>query len=69
MRGVLLDGFACATWKVDRSPGKATLVIEPFEPLPRKDRDTLASGGERLIRFMAEPEGVGAFEVRFAGGT
>jgi winged helix DNA-binding protein len=36
MRGVLLDGFARATWKTERSRGPATLVIEPFEPLPRR---------------------------------
>ena len=69
MRGVLLDGFACAAWKADRSPGKMTLVIEPFESLSKKDRDALTAEGERLIRFVAEPEGTGAFEVRFASGT
>ena len=46
--------------------GKATLVIEPFEPLAKEDRETLAAEGERLIRFMAEPEGAEAFEVRLA---
>ena len=42
MRGVLLDGFARATWKTERSRGQATLVIDPFEPLPERDRTALA---------------------------
>ena len=44
--------------------GKATLVIEPFEALARKDHDALAAEGERLVRFVAEQEGAEAFEVR-----
>ena len=44
-------------------------MIEPFEPLAKKDRETLAVEGERLLRFMAEPEGAEAFEVRFAEKT
>ncbi len=63
---VLVDGFVRGTWKMERTRGKATLVIEPFEPLPKKDRDPLAAEGERLVRFIAEPEGAEAFEVRFA---
>jgi hypothetical protein len=63
---VLVDGFVQGTWKTERTRGKATLVIEPFQPLARKDRDTMAEEGERLVRFVAEPEGAEAFEVRFA---
>jgi len=66
---VLVGGFVCGTWKTERTRGKATLVIEPFEPLPKKDRDALAAEGEQLIRFAAEPEGAEAFEVRFAEKT
>src|SRR5918994_1656072 len=53
MRGVLLDGFACATWKSERSRGKSTLAIEPFETLSEGDRGALAEEGERLLRFLA----------------
>jgi hypothetical protein len=67
MRGVLLDGFVCGTWKTERSRGKATLVIEPFEPLAKKDRDALAEEGWRLLRFIGE--GAETFEVRFAEKT
>ena len=67
MRGVLLDGFVCATWKTGRGRGKSTLMIEPFRPLTREDRDALALEGERLLRFLAEPEGDEEFEVLFGG--
>jgi hypothetical protein len=65
MRGVLLDGFACATWKTEQRGGKLTLVIEPFEPLTEENRDVLAREGERLLGFLAGPRGVGEFEIRF----
>ncbi len=60
---VLVDGFVRGTWKTERVRGKATLMIEQFEPLPKEDRDALAEEGERLIRFVGE--GAGTFEVRF----
>jgi hypothetical protein len=68
MRGVLLDGFACATWKTEQRGGKLTLVIEPFEPLAEEDRDVLAQEGERLLGFLAGAQGAGEFEIRFDGG-
>jgi hypothetical protein len=67
MRGVLLDGFACGIWRTRLSRGKVTLVIEPFRPLSKKDRDALAEEGERLLRFMAKPQGAEEFEIRFGG--
>jgi hypothetical protein len=67
---VLVDGFVRGTWKTERTRrGKASLVIEPFEPLSKEDRDAMAEEGERLLRFVAEPEGAVAFEVRFAEQT
>ena len=53
MRGVLLDGFVRGTWKTERNREKATLVIEPFEPLMEEDRDALAEEGSRLLTFAA----------------
>ena len=62
---VLVDGFVRGTWKTKRARrGKATLVIEPFEPLAKKDRDALSEEGEQLIRFTGED--AETFEVRFA---
>src|SRR5215210_670606 len=67
MRGVLLEGFACGTWKEERTRGKVTLVIQQFERLSKKDRDALADEGERLLRLLAKPQGADEFEIRFSG--
>jgi len=65
MRGVLLDGFACATWKTGQVRGKSTLEIRPFGPLATQDRDAIAEEGGRLLRFLAAPHGADEFEIRF----
>ena len=63
---VLVDGFVRGTWKTERTRGKATLVIEPFESLSKQDRDALTGEGRRLVRFMAEPEDPETVEVQIA---
>jgi hypothetical protein len=60
----LLDGFVAGTWKPERTKGSATLVIEPFEPVPEESREALLEEGERLIRFVEDD--AGAFEVRLS---
>lgn len=60
----LLDGFVRGTWKTERSPGTATLVIEPFISLTEKDRDGLIEEGEQLVRFIEDR--AEAYEIRFA---
>ena len=60
----LLDGFVGGTWKIEKTKGAATLVIEPFEPLPEAARDALLKEGERLIRFVED--GAEAFEIRLS---
>jgi hypothetical protein len=37
---------------VERAASKATLVLEPFEPLPRDARGELRDEGARLVRFV-----------------
>ena len=61
----LIDGFVRGVWKVEKTRRAATLVIEPFERLSRGDRDSLSEEGERLVRFLAEPQGAETFDVRF----
>src|SRR5919202_3916360 len=53
---VLVDGFVRGMWKTERTRGRVTLLIEPFEPLSDGDSEALAEEGERLVRFMTEPE-------------
>jgi hypothetical protein len=62
----LVDGFVRGTWKTQRTRRKATLSIEPFEALSGNDRDALAEEGERLLRFMAQPESAESYEIRVA---
>jgi hypothetical protein len=62
----LVDGFVRGTWKTQRTRKKATLVIEPFDALSENDRAALAEEGGRLLRFMAQPEGAEAYEIRIA---
>ena len=63
---VLVDGFLYGTWKKERARGKATLAIESFGPLSKNDRDALAEEGERLLRFVAEPQDTEELEIRFS---
>jgi Winged helix DNA-binding domain len=58
----LVDGFVRGTWKSERSRGRATQEIKPFEPLAREHRAALAEEGERLLRFTGAED----FEIRFA---
>jgi hypothetical protein len=60
---ILVDGFLCGTWRIEKSRSTATLVIEPFETLPERDRSSLAEEGERLVRFVEE--GAKIHDIRF----
>jgi len=48
---VLVDGFIGALWKIQRSGGTATLLIEPVAPLGRRDMDAVAAEGMNLLAF------------------
>jgi hypothetical protein len=48
----LVDGAVAGRWRVERAGTKATLWIEPFEPLTRTARDALAEEGEQLARIV-----------------
>ena len=58
----LVDGAVAGSWRVERAGGKATLRLEPFEPLPRQARDEVRDEAERLVRFH-EPDGT-SYAVR-----
>jgi hypothetical protein len=60
---VLVDGFLCGTWKTERARGKVRLAIGPFRPLSKEDRDAVVEEGERLLRFVAEPQGADEYVV------
>ena len=59
-----VDGAVAGTWRVERAARKATLLVEPFEPLPRGARRELEDEGAGLVRFR-EPDAP-AFATRVA---
>jgi Winged helix DNA-binding domain len=61
----LVDGAVAGKWRVERTARKATLVLEPFEGLPRAAERELRDEGERLVRFH-EPDAE-SYAVRRAG--
>ena len=50
-------------WKIEKTKTAATLLIEPFDKLTKKDRAALTEEGERLVRFV-KPNAK-SFGVRF----
>jgi hypothetical protein len=58
----LIDGFVAGAWSAKRTTKVATLVLDPFEPLPRAWKRELKDEGERLLGFL-EPAAP-AYEVR-----
>ncbi|MCA9906073.1 MAG: AlkZ family DNA glycosylase [Anaerolineae bacterium] len=61
----LIDGFVRGAWKVEKAKGTATLVLDPFEPLAKADRQALTEEGERLVRFVEAD--AKAYAVRIEG--
>ena len=60
---ILVDGFVRGSWKIEKTKSTATLVIEPFDKLTKKDRAEMIEEGERLVRFVEANSK--SFEVRF----
>ncbi len=58
----LVDGVVAGAWRVERARRLSTLLLEPFEPLPRGVLRELREEGEQLLRFV-EPEAP-AYDVR-----
>jgi hypothetical protein len=50
----LVDGVVSGTWSAKRSGKKATLSIEPFARLRKRDVTELQDEAERLLRFLEE---------------
>ena len=48
MRVFLIDGFVAGTWRLER----ATLLIEPLEPLGKRDGKALIAEAEALLAFL-----------------
>lgn len=62
VKSFLLDGFVSGFWKVDEGKANATLILEPFGTLTKKDMAALSAEGKRLLKFVAP--GAKATDVR-----
>jgi len=61
---ILVDGFVRGAWKVEKKKNAAALIITPFAPLTKQNRDALTEEGERLVRFLESS--AKTYEVRVA---
>ena len=50
---VLVDGWWAANWELSRAGGAATLTIEPFERLARRDVAAVSAEGSALLAWAA----------------
>ena len=50
---VLVDGFVRGFWEIRREGERATLVVEPFERLAKRDAGALTGEGARLLELAA----------------
>jgi hypothetical protein len=50
---LLVDGFVRGTWRITRRNGTATLEVELFERLARRDAEAVTEEGTRLLAFAA----------------
>ena len=65
VRGELLvGGFWRANWAISRGDGTATLTVEPFGPLSKRDSAAVTREGLRLLAFAVD--GADAHDVRIA---
>lgn len=48
----LVDGAVAGKWRTERTGERASLVLEPFEPLPRRILGELTEEAETLVRFL-----------------
>ena len=51
----LVDGFVAGGWKAEKKRGTATLNLDAFTKISKKDRSALEEEGEKLLRFL-EPK-------------
>ena len=63
VRAFLVDGFVAGFWKAEETKGRATLTLEPFGTLAKRDQRALVAEGRKLLAF-AMPEATKA-EVKF----
>jgi DNA glycosylase AlkZ-like len=59
---VTVDGWVRGMWKIESKRGTATLVVQQFGKIPKRDLAALTAEGSRLLEF-AEPDAT--HDIRF----
>ncbi|WP_290866579.1 winged helix DNA-binding domain-containing protein [Hamadaea sp.] len=49
---VLVDGFVRASWRPEKSKGKAHLTVISYQPFPTRQRSAVEAEGRRLLEFL-----------------
>ncbi|MFE2428214.1 winged helix DNA-binding domain-containing protein [Streptomyces sp. NPDC059373] len=60
---ILVDGFVRGLWRIEQQRDTADLVVEPFTPLSRQEREVVAEEGGRLLAFAAAD--AKTYDIRF----
>ena len=60
---LLVDGFVSALWRLTVSGGVATLRIETYAGVPKREHGAIEAEGERLIAFLAPEAGECEVEI------
>ena len=64
---VLIDGWVRGYWKIVRDGEAATLVVEPFGALSKRNAAAVRAEGRRLLAFAAPDAGTREVQVPAAG--
>ena len=65
---MLIDGWVRGYWKIVRDGEAATLVVDPFGALSKRNAAALRAEGRRLLAFVAPDAGTREVQVPAAGG-
>lgn len=49
---ILVDGFVGAVWKVEKTKGTATLLVEPLVSISKPVQNEISAEAEQLLRFI-----------------
>ena len=64
---MLVGGWVRGYWKIVREGGAATLLVEPFDALSKRNAAAVRAEGRRLLAFAAPDADTREVQVSAAG--